>query len=322
MNTINLDALDKTKYTSRDFNPLIAVKDNHLLATSQPSYSGTFEFAGLQNSGDYVFGSLPAIRARKLRITNSNSSEVLVTQKVVYFSRYFDESTLGVIPDSSSIEFGGVVTDTPLGKSQVLRIKHSDDTSLYLDVPTPENIAELNYQVYFKVIDLTSEIQPIGIYNRQAGIDINYPSAAIRVLPTGEIQARHGYTSESPAAQDPVVVNQWYRANIRISGTNFSIAVDKYTAGVYTPNVTDSGNRSIEYTSTGASKLDDIFNDESHSLAFASEGPSEMYMENLEVFVSSSQNEVLPAGQTKEYFVRTSLDEIQVKGPVTGYYMA
>ena len=241
-------------------------------------------------------------------------------QKVIYFSRYFDENTLGVLPDSTSVSFSGVMDTTPLGESQVLKIEHKADTSLYMDVPTPENLEEINYQVYFKIIDLTSEIQPIGIYNRTAGIDINYPAAAIRILPDGSIEARHGYTSVAPANQTPVIVGQWYRANMRLDGTTFSIAVDRFTTPGYSANITTSGTRSENFVSSGASKLDDIFYDASHTLAFASEGKSEIYMENLEVFISTNQSEVIPAGQTKEYFVRTSLDEITVKGPVTGYY--
>ena len=322
MRTINQSALNKSKFTTDDFNPLIGVSGSHLLTTKSPNFSGTFSHAGKLDSGAYVLDPLPAIRASSFRVTNSSSLEAEVVQKVIYFSRYFDESTLGVTPDSTSVSFSGVNDQTPMGSSQVLRIQHKADTSLHMAVPTPANISSLNYQVYFKAIDLTSEIQPVGIYNRTAGIDINYPAAAIRILPDGSIQARYGYTSETPANQTPVVVGSWYRANIQVSGTSFSISVDKYVGGAYVPNITDDNKRSIAYTSSGASLLDDIYNDDSHALAFAAEGKAEVYMENLEVFVSTNQAEVLQAGETKEYYVRTSLDEISIKGPVSGYYMS
>ena len=320
MNTIKQDSLDKSKYTSADFNPLIAVKDNHLLTAYQPSYSGTFEHPGTQVDGEYIFTSLPNIRARKLRVTNSSITEALVSQKVVYFSRYFDENTLGVVPDSASINYSGIESETPLGASQVLKIVHNSDTSLHMTVPTPENVGQLYYQVYFKIIDLSSELQPIGIYDKIAGIDINYPAAAIRIDEHGTILAKHGYTKVEIADQTPVVEGEWYRANIRVTANNFSIAVDRYVGGSYVPNI--SSERSDEIESVGNSKLNEAFTKDSHVLAFASEGPSEIHMENLEVYVATNQSEVLQAGHTKEYYVRTSLDEISVKGPVTGYYMA
>lgn len=322
MRTINQSALNKSKFTTDDFNPLIGVSGNQLLTTTSPNFSGTFTHAGALNDGAYVLDSLPAIRAGSFRVTNSSDQEAEVVQKVIYFSRYFDESTLGVSPDSTSVSFSGVIDQTPMGTSQVLKIEHKADTSLHMSVPTPANIGTLNYQVYFKVIDLTSEIQPIGIYNRSAGIDINYPAAAIRILPDGSIQARYGYTSETPTNQTAVVVGAWYRANIQITGNTFSISVDKYEAGLYVPSITDSGNRSSSYTSIGASLLDETYNDDSHALAFAAEGRAEVYMENLEVFVSTNQAEVLQAGETKKYYVRTSLDEVAIKGPVSGYYMS
>ena len=111
MNTVNLNAINRDKFSSEDFNPMIGVSDSHLLVSSRPSVHGPFEADNEK---------LPSILAKSFRVTNAGSNNILVDQKVLVFSRYFDDSTIGLFPDSPSVKLETVVENTPVGESQVL----------------------------------------------------------------------------------------------------------------------------------------------------------------------------------------------------------
>ncbi len=315
MKTIKLNSIGKDKYQKSDFDPAIGVSDSHLLVSSRPNLTGVFEVTGVS--------ALPNTVAKSFRITNSGSTNVDVYSKSIIFSRQFDESSsFGLVPDSPSIDFRGVDEVTPLGRSQVLNITTTADTSLFSSVPVVPNVAQVTFTVYFKIKSLSADVTPLGIYTERASIDINYPAAAIRVKPDLSLVARVGYTDQVISGADPVTLNVWHRATILRTGTDFTVQVERYSAGSYIPLVPDAGTGGAQtFTSIGNALLDEIDNEENYVIAFASEGQSEFQVESLEIFKQDSgASETLIAGTTKEYFCHRTLDEYSVSGDVTGYY--
>lgn len=312
MKTIDLKSYGRDKFSSDDFDPLVAVSNGRLVVTNQPARSGVFE-----TNSSSLPAFLPAINAKSFRITNSGANNINVGQKSIIHSRYFDETSVGVIPDSPSLNMKTLMDETPLGESQVLQVTHTDDTAVFTTVPIVASQSNLSYVIYFKMSSVDSELTPLGIYNNRASIDINHPSAAIRVLPDLSLKVRVGYNDHIPTQNAPVQLNKWHRATIVTSGVDFSISVQRYEAGGYVdlvPSFTES------FTSNGVGLLSEISNDPDYVIAVASEGAGIQFVDSLEVYTQSDQVEVLIAGTTKEYFCHRSLDEFSVSGDVTGYY--
>jgi len=312
MKTIDLKSYGRDKFSSDDFDPLVAVSDGRLVVTNQPARSGVFS----TNSHPLV-APLPSINAKSFRITNSGSSNIDVSQKSIIHSRYFDETSVGVIPDSPSLNMKTLMDETPLGESQVLQVTHTDDTAVFTTVPVLANQSDLTYVIYFKMSSVGSELTPLGIYNNRASIDINHPAAAIRVLPDLSLKVRVGYNDHIPIQTDSVQLNKWHRASIVTNGVDFSISVQRYEAGAYVdlvPSFTES------FTSNGVGLLSEMSNDPDYVIAVASEGVGVQTVDSLEVYTESNSSEVLIAGTTKEYFCHRSLDEYSVSGNVSGYY--
>jgi len=321
MKTIDLKSYGRDKFSSDDFDPLVAVSDGRLVVTNQPARSGVFS----TNSHPLV-APLPSINAKSFRLTNSGSSNIDVSQKSIIHSRYFDETSVGVIPDSPSLNMKTLMDETPLGNSQVLQVTHTDDTAVFTTVPVLANQSNLTYVIYFKMSSVDSELTPLGIYNNRASIDINHPAAAIRVLPDLSLKVRVGYNDHIPIQNELVQLNKWHRATIGTNGVDFSISVQRYEAGGYVDLVPSfdsyslSGNPVESWTSHGVGLLSEILNDPDYVIAVASEGAGVQTVDSLEVYTQSDRSEVLIAGTTKEYFCHRSLDEFSVSGDVSGYY--
>lgn len=308
MKTVNLSALHRDKYTSSDFNPLIAVDDAHLLVKQQPQYHGVFQAQA---------GKLPSTLAKSFRMTNSGSENINVQQKVLVFSRYFDTDSFGLTPDSPTMQLEGVNEVTPVGESQVLELTYSADTAAYTSVPVIPGASNLIYQVWFKIENIESEIQPLGIYSERSSIDINYPAAGIRIKPDLSIAVRVGYTEFVPADQLSVQVGRWYRATIEQKPLNtFEVQIEM-TDGI---NFTSLISSDELYTSNGVGLLSEIADSASYVIGFAAEGVATQKVEAFEVYQAVSDVETLIAGTTKEYFCNRSLDEYTVSDQVSGYY--
>ena len=310
MNTVSLDSTYRDVHNPADFDPPVAVHDNHLLVKTYPSLTGVFS-AGA--------GVLPSINAKSFRLTNAGSSNVSVSQKVVFASKYFDTTNLGVTPDSPSIKITQKETDTPLGNSDVLQLKFTNDTAAYSAIPQPTSVTA-SYSVYFRVLDATAELQPIGLYTERSSIDINHPCASIRIKPNLEIAVRVGLNEMSLDTTPSVELNKWYRGTISRNGTDFTVQVEEYSAGSYTPLFPNANPQT--FTSIGNGLLDEMIAQGSFVVAFASEGAGEMQVEAFEAFNASGYQEELIATTTKEYFCHNNLDEFTVSGAVSGYYCA
>lgn len=304
MNTVSLDSLYRDVHNPADFDPKVAVDDNHLLVKSYPSFSGTFDHSG---------GTLPTISAKSFRINNDSASDIYVTQKVVFASRYFDKTNLGVTPDSPSLGISQESSDTPIGDSEVLELNFKADTGAYANVPQPKS-AVSTYVVYFKILAIESELQPLGLYTKRAGIDINHPAASVRIKPDLSIAARAGHEQEINLGT--VVLNKWYKATISRIGADFTIGVDEFNSGVFTSVITSTPT----ITSIGAGCLDEMNEQDFFTVAFASEGKGKMQVDTFEAFRQSEGSEKIGAGQTKEYYCHNNLDEYTVDGAVSGYY--
>ena len=307
MNTVNINAIGRDKYSSEDFNPIIGVTDNHLLVNQHPSVHGPYEA-----DNDH----LPSITAKSFRMTNATSNNILVEQKVLVFSRYFDEETVGIAPDSPTVRIDTNMQTTPFGDSQVVELSYEAGSSAYATVPVVPLSPELNYTVLFKIKSIQDDLQPLGVYTKKASIDINFPAAAIRIKPDLSIKARVGETEFEPASSADIQLNVWHRAIIRRVNSDFTIQVDRYEAGAFVSLVA-SGET---YTSIGAGLLDEIDNLSTYVIGFASEGGGVQQIDSFEVFKANNFSETLIAGTTKEYFCTKSLDEFKVDGQVSGYY--
>lgn len=306
MRTIKVEALNRGKVTSSDLTPSVAVSDNHLLVGTHPSSTGPFESN---------LGELPSIVAKSFRMTNHGSADVLVNQRIISFNRYFDSTSFGMERDSPSIQVEGVQSETPIGKSQVLQLTHIDDTSVFTSVPAV--IApNLTYRLYFKILEITDMLQPLGIYSERSSIDINHPAASVRVKPDLSIAVGVGLEEEVPEG-GAIELGKWYRATINTIGkTEFNVSVDLFESGSYTNIVPETSN----YVSSGPAKLDEVLSSESYVVGFSSEGVGVQQIDAFEVFRDNGFKEKLLPGDTKEYFCTNSLDEFSVDGPVTGYY--
>lgn len=317
MKTIDLKSYGRDKFSSDDFDPLVAVSDGRLVVTNQPSQTGVFA----TNSAPLAT-ALPSINAKSFRMTNSGSTNIDVSQKSIIHSRYFDESSVGVIPDSPSLNMKTLMDETPLGSSQVLQVSHIADTAVFTTVPVVNGQLDLSYTIYFKMSSVGSELTPLGVYKNRASIDINHPAAAIRVLPDLSLKVRVGYSDHIPIQNAPIQLNKWHRASIDTNGVDFSISVQRYEAGAYIDLVPSfaSGGTTESFTSNGVGLLTDIPSDPDYVVAVASEGEGVQTVDALEVYIQSASSEVLIAGTTKEYFCHRSLDEFSVSGDVSGYY--
>ncbi len=305
MNTVSLDSIYRSIQRPEDFDPPIAVDDNSLLVKTHPSLSGTFDHTG---------GNLPTIRAKSFRLTNSGSSNLNVSQRQVFASRFFDKTNLEVTPDSPSLKINQVSAVTPLGESDVLDLEFSADTAAFSETPQPI-ASTVTYVVYFNIKSISAELQPLGVYTTRASIDINHPSASVRIKPDLSIGLRAGF--EEKTNLGTIQLNNWYRATINRVGTDFTIGVDAYNAGVFTSVITDPAHTT---SSIGAGLLDEMNEQDRFTVAFASEGAGHMQVDAFEAFRQSEGDEVLLAGTTKEYFCHNNLDEYTVDGAVSGYY--
>ena len=306
MRTIKKEALNRSKVTASDLTPAIGVSDNHLLVKSEPHRTGPF-------ASDV--GVLPSIQAKSFRVTNHGSSDLLVSQRIISFYRYFDSTSFGLEKDSPSILVEGVEDVTPIGKSQVLQLTHTDDTSVFTSVPAI-NAPNLTFRLYFKILEITDMLQPLGVYSERSSIDINHPAASVRVKPDLTIAIGVGLEEKIPVG-DKVQLGKWYRATINTVGqTEFNVSVDLYELGAYTSVVAQT----VNYTSSGPAKLDEVLSSESFVIGFSSEGVGKQQIEAFEVFRDNGYMEKLLPQQTKEYFCTSNLDEYSVDGPVTGYY--
>lgn len=307
MNTVSLDSLYRDVHSPQDFDPSVAVDDNHLLVKSYPSLTGTFSHGG---------GDLPTIRAKSFRLTNAGSSNLNVGQRQVFASRYFDKTNLGVTPDSPSLGMTQVSATTPLGDSEVLELNFRADTGAYTTIPQPPTLVA-TYVVYFNIKSINSEVQPLGIYTERAGIDINHPAAAIRVKSDLSVGLRAGLSEEINLG-GPIELNKWHKATISRIGSDFTIGVDKLVAGSFISVITNPAHTK---TSIGTGLLSEMIEQDSFTVAFASEGGgSKMQIDAFEAFRQAEGSEVLVAGTTKEFFCHNNLDEFTVDGAVSGYY--
>lgn len=306
MNTVDLTAYDKDRFTSRDFDPLVAVSNGRLLTFNHPRFTRIFGSDG---------GTLPSYLAKSFRVTNNGDTELGITQKSIVFSRYFDDQMPGVSPDSPSLDVDMVTETTPFGTSQALRLTHVADTAVWTTIPGFTGLVDLSYVIYFKISNFGSDLTPIGIYNNRASIDISHPAAAIRIKPDGTITARKGYIDYTPSGQTPVQADAWHRATIsRNADSTFSIQVDRFIADAFVPLITSDET----YTSKGSGLMDEITGD--HVVAVASEGPGVQTVDSLEVYQFGDVSEPLAPKQTREYFCHNSLDEFSSDGAVIGYY--
>lgn len=313
MRTIDIKSKGRDKFSADDFNPLIGVSDGSLLTTTSPSRTGVF-----QSSNNIM----PSVSAKSFRMTNSSSNNINVYQKSIVHARYFDETTVGVIPDSPSLKMTTETEMTPLGESQVLKLTHNADTAVFTTTPRVGSNSLNTYVIYFKLTSVDSDLTPLGLYNNKASIDINHPAAAIRIKTDLSIVARVGYNDiELDGFTDIVQLDVWHRAYIYLNHSDFSINVQRWMGGFYVDLVPTQGiNGSESFTSIGNGLLSELNEQDEYVIAVASEGKGIQSIDALEVFQQGALSEVLLAGTTKEYFCHRSLDEFSLDGDVSGYY--
>lgn len=310
MNTIQQAALESDLKSSADRNPDIGVSDNHLLVSSRPTISDTFNADA---------GSLPTVPARWFRITNASGSDVTVTKRIPLLSKYFDGDALGVLRDSGSIILSNPVIDTPRGDSRVLKIRHTDDNSAYTVIPSPYGLqVGHTLSCYFKIESNTTQLQPLGIYSTYGAIDTNFPAVGLRVDSSNNFQIRVGNSETNYGS--PHVPGTWYRAEITItSTTEANVMAHQYDSATKTWQA--AVNQSVPsdgYALLGG--VDGVLAQSDYVVAFAGEASGVQYIDNFEILAPQASGEILLNGTTKEYDCRRSLDEYSVDGSVTGYY--
>jgi len=305
MNTIDIDAVGREKLSGSSLNKPIAVNSGRIVTFEHAPFTGVFEASS---------GNLPSYSAKSFRLTNASSSNIDVGQKQVFFSKQFEGSTEGLAVDSPSLSLSTETDPTPLGQSEVLKLVHDTASSAYHTVNSvgTDNVI---FRVYFKIESLSADIQPIGLYTNISGLDINHPAAAIRVTNSLDIVARVGYNNINFSSASKVTLNTWHRASISLAGTQFSCHVEIFNGSSYV-----SLNSQEQIDSYGNGLLSELGTQGQYVIGVSSEGEAVHYVDGLEGFVTTGGSEKLLAGETKEYFCQTSLDEFNVSAPCSGYF--
>jgi len=319
VNTISKSALNKSVLSSADFNPKVAVQDNHLLVASHPSSFGLFSVEA-PPSGELQ--ALPAISAKSFRITNSTANNISVGQRQPVLTRLFNNSDLQMTSDSAAIRASSEVVNTPNGSSGVMRLEHTGDSAVYASAEITDNI--IGVDSFFKIIDSAPVMSPFGVYSRFEDIDIQHPAFAYRVK-NDEFHVKVG--ANETATGVAIKTNIWYRVEVVLSDfavTDQGGQNNVVTHKLYEETLPNTGVWSEVHAdnivSDGVGLLSEILSQGSFYIGFTSESAAIQEIESLFAFKNSVFQEVLLAGTTKEYFCQNTLDEYSVSGAVSGFY--
>ena len=319
MKSISKSALNKSVLTSDDFNPRVAVQDNHLLVSSHPNNFGLFS-VDAPAVGETK--ALPPISAKSFRVTNSSGTNINVSQRQPVLTRLFNENDLQMSVDSQTIRATSEVVNTPNGTSGVMRLEHTGDSAAYASAEITDNVIGVNS--FFKIINSAPVMSPFGVYSRFADIDIQHPAFAYRVK-NDEFHVKVGAneTATGVALQTDV----WYRVEVVLSDfavTNAGGQSNVVSHVLYKENLPNTGVwnevHSADIVSDGVGLLSEILSQGSFFVGFSSESAAIQLIESLFAFKDSPFEEVLLAGSTKEYFCQNTLDEYSVSGAVSGFY--
>jgi hypothetical protein len=316
--TILQSGLTQKTIGSSELNPLVAVADNHLLVNTRPSRFGVFR--------QTTSGELPSITAKQFRITNANTSPVVVTEKTPLLIRTFDNS-IDVNVDSNTIRLESVDSYTPNGESAVLRITHAGDSAAYESVETTESF--FGVQAYFRINSIgwtnlskpDHAVKPFGIYTSKQAIDTNLPALSLGVgLDTSEVPEFRLFKGNVADETLPdAILGRWYRVQLEATASN-----SEFNITLHVEDPAFSGQWSQVYTatvtSTGVGMLDEIFAQNSFVIGMSADGVASQDIESLFVYRDVAGEEELLPSTTKEYYCVNNLDEYRVSDAVTGYY--
>jgi hypothetical protein len=204
---------------------------------------------------------------------------------------------------------------TPAGSSEVVSIDFNGDNSISSSVNLP--VGNYQFSTFFKLKKVNDQVQPVGIYQNFASIDISHPAIALRVDANMDWSVRIGYVDNSISAIEPAQLNTWYKVEFIVNGGSADVYINKYTGSVPTSIFISE----TPFNSIGSGLLDEVSQSDLATVGFASEGDAEITVDTLEVFSDGALGaEVLLAGQAQEYYCHRNLDEFTVTGDVSGYY--